>query len=220
MYIIKIIMNEATKKILGYTVPIGLFIALLVGVYYLMKNSPLFKALDGILDDAGKIAVAIEKMFDNCNKHGYFNVKEKCYIGLIGIVYVVLRSLAFMYSKYMSRNTGDSTVDDLADVKGESRVEIVIDITKGLDTDKLDGVDADVATAAIKIAINNKATKELLDKIDEQELSPENAAEAKANILAKAKTANDDAKSKLSEEQAEDADELASEMGSDPPPDF
>jgi len=213
-------MNEATKKILGYTVPIGLFIALLVGVYYLMKNSPLFKALDHILDDVGKLAVAIEKMFDNCNKHGYFNVKEKCYIGLIGIVYVVLRSLAFMYSKYMSRNTGDSTVDDLADVNGESTVEIITRFLNGLDTDKLDVVDADVGNAAMKLAVNNEATKELLTDLETQELNPDARAEAKANILAKAKTANDDAKSKLSEEQAEDADELASEMGSDPPPDF
>ena len=206
-------MNEATKKILGYTVPIGLFIALLVGVYYLMKNSPLGKALSDILGGAGAVAAAVGQQFKTCGNVGFFNVKKGCYIGIGAVIYGVLSVFASVMSYLTSRNNGKTIVDKTATELNKSKAEVVDNVLDKSNIDEIGDSNASdsVQQAAYEKLINKVATEDRLNAVDKQGKSEEEITAEKETMKQDLIDANiqTDNSNDLNPKESDDSQDLA-----------
>lgn len=196
-------------------VKIGFYLVVVIsviGIIIAIARSALGKALSAILGTFAGVLTAVGAQIGTCNKVGYFNPGKGCYIGVLGIGYVVLQ-IIFLVGRWLQFRTADKSTNDTSTLKGESAFETARGIVEKIDADAGgDDVTEEVRVAAIKKAFHSEAYKETLKAIKEQSFTPEKAqaenAEALEMFQENIRNINDD----LDSQQQEESDSLAEEM--------
>lgn len=202
---------------------VAVIIILVIVAGILISKSPLGKALGDLLGLFDGLAKTIEHQIKTCDKSGWFNVKDGCYLGVlgigVGILYAIVSVVKLVYSgKGSVSDTVDKISAETGKTKSQVQDEIVEKVSEFQETDEYNKLSDTEKKATLEKIGNNKASNDLVDAINKSGKSPE---EIKAKIQ-EAKTsyeqANEDINNDLTKDEIDNVDKTVDDF--EPPPEF
>jgi hypothetical protein len=219
--------SKEEEAILEKTAGIVILMAILAVPFIMIARTPLGKALMNLLGGLAGLIGGLGSQLKTCNKVGYFNVSEGCWMGIaaiIGSIFYVLGK--FVYPFVMKDGPAKDLVKSASAASGESEVNITIEIVNQVQadidlSDQFENMSPEAKDVFIKKCFARRAYARGVEARKSQANSPEaKKADAEARTAAaEAETeATQEATEELTPEQEKMIDDALDGIDPVPPP--
>ena len=225
--------SKEEEAILEKTAGIVILMAILAVPFIMIARTPLGKALMNLLGGLAGLIGGLGSQLKTCNKVGYFNVSEGCWMGIaaiIGSIFYVLGK--FVYPFVMKDGPAKDLVKSASAASGESEVKITIEIVNQVQADidrlnlneQFENMSPEAKDVFIKKCFARRAYAKGAAARESQAGTPEaKKAEAEAEAqraaaAAESEATQEAAEAELTQEQERMIDEALNDVQAEPAP--